>query len=102
MKTELEALGRMLWLKWHFRNEENEFDLDYFKPKSTFNPFNQDAAIEAYMNSLVEKLMEIKIPKNKYNNLFNKEWQALCGLINDKNLVINPLMPGSNKKVTHT
>ena len=27
LKTELEALGRILRLKWHFRNEENEFDL---------------------------------------------------------------------------
>ena len=34
-KTELEALGRILTLKWHFRNEENEFDLDQFKAKST-------------------------------------------------------------------
>ena len=35
LKTELEALGRILRLKWYFRNEENEFDLDQFKPKST-------------------------------------------------------------------
>ena len=32
LKTELEALGRILRLKWHFRNEENEFNLDQFKP----------------------------------------------------------------------
>ena len=38
LKMELEALGRILRLKWHFRNEENVFDLDQFKPKSTFNP----------------------------------------------------------------
>ena len=62
---ELEALGRILRLKWHFRNEENEFDLDQFKPKSTFNPRNKDAAIEVYMSSLEEKLMKIEIPKNK-------------------------------------
>ena len=45
LKMELEALGRILRLKWHFRNEENVFDLDQFKPKSTFNPGNKDAAI---------------------------------------------------------
>ena len=28
LKPKLEALGRILRLKWHFRNEENEFDLD--------------------------------------------------------------------------
>ena len=46
LKMELEALGRILRLKWHFRNEENEIDLDQFKPKSTFNLRNKDAAIE--------------------------------------------------------
>ena len=28
LKPKLEALGRILRLKWHFRNEDNEFDLD--------------------------------------------------------------------------
>ena len=56
LKTELEAFGRILRLKWHFRNEENEFALDQFKPKSSFNPRNKDAAIEIYISSLEEKL----------------------------------------------
>ena len=55
---ELEALGRILRLKWHFRNEENVFDLDQFKPNSTFSPRNKDAAIEVYMSSLQEKFNE--------------------------------------------
>ena len=74
LKMELEALGRILRLKWHFRNEENVFDLDQFKPKSTFNPRNKDAAIEVYMSSLEEKLMKIEIPKEKYNNLTSKKF----------------------------
>ena len=73
LKTELEALGS-LRLKWHFRNEENEFDLDQFKPKSTFNPRNKDAAIEVRTSSLEEKRMKIEIPKDKYNNLNSKVW----------------------------
>ena len=52
LKMELEALGRIIRLKWHFRNEEDVFDLDQFKLKSTFNPHNKDAAIEIYMSSL--------------------------------------------------
>ena len=52
LQTELEALGRILRLKQHFRNEENEFDLDQFKPKSSFNPCNKYAAIEIYISSL--------------------------------------------------
>ena len=88
LKMELEALGRILRLKWHFRNKENVFDLDQFKPKSTFNPRNKDAAIEVYMSSLEEKLMKIEIPKDKYNKRTSKERQALYDLKNEKNIVI--------------
>ena len=95
LKTELEALGRILRLKWHFRNEENEFDLDQFKPESSFNPRNKDAAIEIYMSSLEEKLKKIEIPKDKYNNLTSKERQALYNLKNDKNIVIKGADKGS-------
>ena len=42
---ELEALDRILRLKWYFRNEENEFDLNQFNPKSTFNLRDNDADI---------------------------------------------------------
>ena len=76
LKMELEALGRILRLKWHFRNEENVFDLDQFKPKSTCNPRNKDSTIEVYMSSLEEKLMKLEIPKDKYNNLTSKERQT--------------------------
>ena len=72
LKMELEALGRILRLKWHFRNEENVFDLDQFKPKSTFNPRNKDAAIEVYMTSLEEKLMKIEIPSKEQQILLLK------------------------------
>ena len=80
---------------WHFRNEENEFDMDQFKPKSTFNPCNKDAAIEEYMSSSDEKLMKIEMPEDKYNNLTSKERQALYGLKNDKNIVIKGADKGS-------
>ena len=49
---ELEAFGRMLRLKWHFRNENKDIHRDMFKPKSKFNPHNKDAAIELYLSSL--------------------------------------------------
>ena len=96
LKTELETLDRVLRLKWHFRNEENKFDLDQFKPKSIFNLRNKDAAIEVYMSSLEEKLMKIEIPKDKYNNLTCKEWQDLYDFKNDESIVIE----GSSKEST--
>ena len=95
LKMELEALGRILQLKWHFRNEENEFDLDQFKLKSSFNPHNKDAAIEIYMSSLEEELMKLEIPKGKYNNLTCKERQALHNLKNNNNIVIKGADKGS-------
>ena len=62
LKIELEAFGRTLRLKWFFRNDKKEFNPDdIFKPKSTFNPRNKDAAIEIHLSSLEEKLMSIEI-----------------------------------------
>ena len=92
LKMELDALGRVLRLKWHSRNEEKEFDL---KPKSTFNPRNKDAAIKVYMSSFEEKLMKIEITMDKYKNLTSKERQALYGFKNDKNIVIKDADKGS-------
>ena len=72
-QTELEALRRALRLKRHFRNEENEFNIDQYKPKSTFNIRYKDTAIEVYMNSLVENIMKIEITKDNYDNFTSKE-----------------------------
>ena len=84
----LEAFGRMLRLKWFFQDDEKEFNLDKFKPKSTFSSRNEDAAIEIYLSSLEEKLMSIEIPKDKYNNLTREERGALSDLKSDKTIVI--------------
>ena len=56
LKLELEQFGRMLRLKWHFRNDKRDIPINPFKAKSTFNPRNKDAAIEIYLSSLEEKL----------------------------------------------
>ena len=95
LKIELEAFGRMLRLKWLFRNDEKEFNPDKFKPKSTFNPRNKDAAIEIYLSSLEEKLMSIEISKDKYNSLTREERRALFDLKNDKTIVIKGADKGS-------
>ena len=95
LKLELEAYDRMLHLKWYFRNDEKEFDRSKFKPKSTFNPRNKDAAIEIYLSSLEEKLMNIEIPQSKYNNLARQERSALYNLENDKNVVTKSADKGS-------
>ena len=69
LKLELKQFGRMLPLKWHFRDDKRDAPINPFKTKSTFNPRNKDAAIEIYLSSLEEKLLKIEVPKDKFNNL---------------------------------
>ena len=85
----------MLSLKWQFWLDKKEFIQKRFKPKSTFNPRDKDAAIEIYPSSLEEKLMNIEILQNKYNNLTIEEQRALYDLKNDKNVVIKCADKGS-------
>ena len=66
LKMELEAFGRMLCLKCHFRNENMDIHCDMFKLKSKVNPRNKDGAIE--------------VPKDKF--------KALYDLKSDKNIEI--------------
>ena len=61
---------------------------DMFKIKSKFNPRNDDAAIELYLSSSEEKLMEVEVPKDKFNNLTNSERKTLYDLKSDKSIVI--------------
>ena len=85
---ELEAFGRVLYLKWNFRNENKDIHRDMFTPKSKVNPRNKDIIIKQYLSSLKEKLMKVEIPKGKFNNLTNSERKALCDLKNDENIEI--------------
>ena len=69
LKTELEEYGRKIRLMWHFRNDRKPFPYEKFKPKSTFNPRNKDTAIETYLSSLAERLLDIDISSKRFNNL---------------------------------
>ena len=57
-------------------------------PQPTFNPKNKDVIIETYLSSLEEKLLDIDIPKDKFNNLSKEERDALYSLKNDNTIVI--------------
>ena len=50
LKIQLEAYGKILLLKWHFRNDEKEFDRNKLRQKSTFSLRNKNAASEIYLN----------------------------------------------------
>ena len=89
LKQELDVFGRKLRLMWHFWNDERIFDCNKkFRPKYTFNPKNKGVIIETYLSSLEEKLLDIDIPKDKFNNLSKEESDALYSLKNDNAIVI--------------
>ena len=69
--------------------------MQYFKPKSKFNPRNKDAAIEPYLSSLDEKLMKVEVPKDKFNSLTNSEQKALYDPEHDKSTVNKSADQGS-------
>ena len=81
---------------WHFRNDERIFDCNTkFRSKSTFNPENKDFIEEKCLSSLEEKLLDIDIPKDKFNNLSKEERDALYSLKNDNTIVIKGADKGS-------
>ena len=89
LKQELEVFGRKLRLMQHFWNDERTFDYNKkFGPKSIFNPENKYVIIAIHLSSLEEKLVDIDIPKDKFNNLSKEERYALYSLKNDNTIVI--------------
>ena len=93
LKQDLEAFGRKLRLKWHFRNEERTFR-NMFKPKSNFNPKDKDAAIEIYLSCLEEEILNIDTKRLKHN-LTKEERQAIDSLRNDTSIIIKEADKGS-------
>ena len=72
IKEELEVFGRKLRLKWHFRYETNNNDINPFRPKSKFNPKGKDAAIELYLKCLEEEISAIDT-KLEYCNITKRK-----------------------------
>ena len=96
IERELEVFGRKLRLMWHFRNDERIFDCNTkFRPKYTFNTKKKDVIIETYLSSLKQKLLDIDIPEDKFNNLSKEERDALHSLKNDNTIVIKGAGKGS-------
>ena len=77
LKQDLEAFGRRLRLKWHFRDEESaDFSSNAFRVPSKFKPPHEDAAIEIYLSVLEEKLMSISVEGSNFSNLTKGEAEA--------------------------
>ena len=85
---ELEEYGRKLRLIWHFRNDEKPFLYEKFRPKSTFNRWTKDTVIESYLSCLAERLLDIDISSERFNNLTREERNALYNLRDDPTIII--------------
>ena len=95
VKEDLEKFGRILRLKWHYRNDERTFDPNAFRPKPKFNPSKTDAAIELYLSHTEEKLLSCTEIKHTYYNLTREEQQAMYKSKNDQSIVIKETDKGS-------
>ena len=74
-----------------FRNDEKLFPYE----KSTFNLRNKDTIIETYLSCLEERLLGIDISSERFNNLTQKERNALYILRNDPTIIIKGADMGS-------
>ena len=95
MRRELEEYGRKLRLMWHFRKDERAFSTYKFRPKAFFNPRNKDAIIETYLSCLEERLLDIEIPSERYNNLTKEERDDVYSLRDDSTIIIKGADKGS-------
>ena len=95
LKRELEEYGRKLRLMWHFRNDEQIFTADTFRPKSSFNPKNNGAIIDTYLSCLEERLLGIKILSNRNNSLTKDKGDAIYSIKDDSSIVVKITDRGS-------
>ena len=87
LREELENFGRKLRLKWSFRNDERQFNINPFKQKSKFNPRKNDSAIEFYLSRLDEEILSLD-KKISYSNMTKGERNDLHSLKDDTSIII--------------
>ena len=88
-------MGADLGLNVFFRNEEDEYEINPFKPKLTFNPRNVDTSIEVYLSCLEDELLNVSAYGSNYSNLTVQEQEALRNLKNDNAIIIKEADKGS-------
>ena len=91
LNEDLEAYKRRMRLKWHFRNNEEEFVPDEnanFRPKSTWQPPKDDPVLENYLSLLEKEVMSVSPEGKNFSNLSSSEQLSLKQLKSDRNIVI--------------
>ena len=98
LKADLEAYSRRMRLRWHFRNNEDEYVPDKdsnFKTKSTWQPPKDDPVLENYLLLLEKEVMSVSPEGKNFSNLSSSEQLSLKQLKCDRNIVIKEADKGS-------
>ena len=99
LKSDIEAYKRRMRLRWHFRNQEDNFTPDNsdnkFKVKSTWQPPKDDPVLENYLSLLEEEVMSVSPEGKNFSNLSSSEQISLKQLKCDRNIVIKEADKGS-------
>ena len=95
IKDDLENFSRRMRLKYHFKDQPTVENTSQFKPKSRFNPKNENQVLETYLKCVENSIMDVSDKGKSFSNLSKEEWEALSDLQNDKSIVIKPADKGS-------
>ena len=98
LKSDIDAYKRRMRLRWHFRNNEDNFTPDnnnQFKVKSTWQPPKDDPVLENYLSLLEEEVMSVSPEGKNFSNLSSSEQLSLKQLKSDRNIVIKEADKGS-------
>ena len=99
LKSDLEVYKKRMRLRWHFRNQEENFTPDnsdnQFKVKSTWQPPKDDPVLENYLSLLEEEVMSVSPEGKNFCNLSSSEQLSLKQLKCDRNIVIKRADKGS-------
>ena len=83
--------------KWYFRNEAKEkfSEKPAFNIKSNWNPPNGQTEFEIFLSKLENEVFSVLPGTSCDYNLSKKEWLAMRGFAEDRNIIIKPADKGS-------
>ena len=91
LKADLEAYSMRMRLRWHFRNNKDEYVPDKdsnFRTKSTWQSPKDDPVLENYLSLLEKEVMSVSPEGKNFSNLSPSEQLSLKQLKSDRNIVI--------------
>ena len=96
LKSDFNKFCRRMRLKWHFRQElENFSEVPVFNAKSKWQPPQGHLWLEVFLSKIENESFELTQADIKYFNLWWEEWNAIGSLADDRNIIIKKAEKGS-------